>query len=130
MQSTDPGTVFANLRSGLNEFTITDDHLKLLDRLQMDSWDDCEFGAPSVDPKRPYGNSDVLTDIAEIVGLPQRPDDDDYWDFPAEQVQHMVRLHAEMGIVLQIGVTTRQFQAGRYVRSGKYGSDWKLAGDE
>jgi hypothetical protein len=33
------------------------------------TWDDCEFGAPACDCKRPYGNSDVYGDMAEILGL-------------------------------------------------------------
>lgn len=49
-------------------FTVTDDHLKLLRRASV-GWSDCEFGAPEIDPKRPYGNSNVLGDIAEILGL-------------------------------------------------------------
>jgi hypothetical protein len=53
--------------SGVTEFTVTEDHLKLLRRAYI-GWDDCEFGAPGIDPKRPYGNSDVIGDIAEILG--------------------------------------------------------------
>jgi hypothetical protein len=48
-------------------FTVTEGHLKLLQHLNI-GWDDCEFGAPCVDPKRPYGNSSVYIDIAEILG--------------------------------------------------------------
>ena len=32
-------------------------------------WDDCEFGAPAIDCKRPYGNSDVYNDIAKILEI-------------------------------------------------------------
>ncbi len=48
------------------EFTVTDDHLTLLQHMYI-GWQDCEYGAPEVDPKRPYGNSGVATDIAEIL---------------------------------------------------------------
>jgi len=41
---------------------------KLLKNFQV-RWNDCEFGAPEINPKRPYGNSDVEQDMLEILGL-------------------------------------------------------------
>ena len=40
------------------EFTLTVDHITLLNNMWVD-WSDVEYGAPEIDPKRPYGNSDV-----------------------------------------------------------------------
>jgi len=40
------------------------------------SWDDCEYGAPQIDPKRPYGNSNVPDDIREKLGMEDLTDDD------------------------------------------------------
>lgn len=51
----------------------TADHLKLLDRMEL-RWENCEYGAPAVDCKRPYGNSDVAGDIAEILGWEAGPE--------------------------------------------------------
>jgi len=48
------------------QFTVTDEHLRLLRRACV-WWDELEFGAPGIDPKRPYGNSNVFADIAEIL---------------------------------------------------------------
>ena len=48
-------------------FELTEEHIKLLRQMCV-SWDDCEFGAPAIDCKRPYGNSDVYSDIAKILG--------------------------------------------------------------
>jgi hypothetical protein len=48
------------------EFTLTENHLKLLQKMWV-GWSTCEFGAPEIDPKRPYGNSDVIGDIHEIL---------------------------------------------------------------
>lgn len=31
-------------------------------------YEDCEFGAIAMDCKRPYGNSDVISDIRELTG--------------------------------------------------------------
>ena len=68
---TDARSVYDKIRN-VTEFTVTDEHLKLL-RGAYVGWDDCEFGAPAIDCKRPYGNSDVIADIAEILEV---PDDD------------------------------------------------------
>jgi hypothetical protein len=54
----------------VREFTVTDEHLRLLRRAHV-FWDEAEFGAPSIDPKRPYGNSDVRGDMAEILDVPE-----------------------------------------------------------
>jgi hypothetical protein len=48
--------------------TVTEDHLALLARLTFDWDDECEWGAVSSDPKRPFGNSNVEGDISEILG--------------------------------------------------------------
>ena len=53
-------------------FEIKEEHLKLVRRMVIRYDDSCEFGAPSVDPKRPYGNSDVYKDIARIIKLPKK----------------------------------------------------------
>ncbi len=51
-----------------DRFILTDEHVKLLRQANV-SWDGCEFGAPGIDPKRPYGNGDVHSDIVEILGI-------------------------------------------------------------
>jgi len=38
-------------------FELTEQHLKLIRRMTVRYNDYCEFGAPEIDPKRPYGNS-------------------------------------------------------------------------
>ena len=48
-------------------FRLKEEHLTLLRRMYV-YWEDCEYGAPAVDCKRPYGNSGVESDIAEILG--------------------------------------------------------------
>ena len=108
----------------LTEFTVTADHLKLLRQMHV-GWDDCEFGAPAIDCKRPYGNSDVLSDIAEILSWPEGDDDGEY---PVGQEEKMRRLHAEMRLVLQIGIRTGAFTAGRYIRPERWSADWIWAG--
>lgn len=50
-----------------DEFLVTYDHIQLLSN-SYTYWDDCEFGAPGIDPKRPFGNSDVKKDYEDITG--------------------------------------------------------------
>lgn len=51
----------------------TADHATLIAAAYW-QWNDCEYGAPEIDPKRPYGNSDVEGDLAEL--LPHLPEED------------------------------------------------------
>ena len=51
-----------------DEFFVTNTHIQLLNSCYV-SWNSCEFGAPTIDPKRPFGNSDVEADFQEITGL-------------------------------------------------------------
>jgi hypothetical protein len=51
----------------LREFTVTEDHLKLLRHTHL-YWDYGEgYGAPAINPKRPCGDSYVERSIAEIL---------------------------------------------------------------
>lgn len=112
---TDPGEVYAGDMRYVTGFTITPDHLLLLRNMQV-GWSWGEYGAPCISPKRPYGNSDVPADIARILGW-QRDDD----GLP----ERAARIHAEMGVVLQIVLTTLSFRAGRYTRRNPYMHQWK-----
>ncbi len=94
----------------MEKFTITQDHIKLLQRMCV-SWWGCEFGAPSIDCKRPYGNSDVISDICKILG----------WDYDLNDprsdsvIAHAMKIHREMETVLQIIVLrTAPLLAGDY----------------
>jgi hypothetical protein len=61
------------------------DHLALLKQSSWD-WNDDEFGAASMSPKYPYGNSGVERDLAEH--LPHLPEQD------------RLRVHCELPAVL------------------------------
>lgn len=56
----------------IKKFTVKPDHLKLLKKMCV-GWRDCEFGAPEIDPKRPYGNSGVYGDIGQIQRITGKP---------------------------------------------------------
>lgn len=88
-------------------FILKKEHLKLLQRAYV-RWEDCEFGAPAIDCKRPYGNSSVFQDIAEILEI-------EYPEEPSrEYMDALNRLHAETQIALQIILQTQAFKLGKY----------------
>ncbi len=98
-------------------FTVTEDHLKLLRRMWVE-WCDDEYGAPAIDPKRPYGNSDVYSDIAKILGWEVWEDGISDGDPKAWQI------HQETKVALQIALRVGYFKAGEY-EAHKYRKDWK-----
>jgi hypothetical protein len=97
------------------EFTLTADHLKLL-RAANVGWSDYETGAPEIDGKRPYGNSFVAGDVAELLGW--TVDDED--GLTDEQVDTALTIHRETEYALQILLTTGQSEPGRYVMAKQY----------
>lgn len=108
-------------------FTITEDHLKLLARLEIgyDEW--TEYGAPEVDPKRPYGNSDVENDIAEI--LEWELVKDRYGDeiLTEEQGDRAKKIHMDMTVVLAIMCNNpTDFKLGTYAKTAQYGASYRL----
>ena len=121
---------------GKQQFTVTQDHINLLRRAWVD-WDDGEFGAPAIDCKRPYGNSDVYTDILEILGQEAKgtftiggetfPLDDETIEFaiPDSVKTKLAKLHRETRIVLQIFLSTGIMRVGDY-EAEDYSIKWHL----
>ena len=98
-------------------FFLTQDHIKLLQRAYV-RWEDCEFGAPAIDCKRPYGNSNVYHDITEILDYPYDDEDD-----AANDYETLRRIHEETQTALQIFLYTGRMEAGTYKQIG-YSSKW------
>jgi hypothetical protein len=104
--------------SRLREFTVTDDHLKLLRHMWV-CWIVSErYGAPAIESKKPYGNSAVLADVAEILHGP-----DGVYEWTDQEAERYLRLHVETAIALQIALATGEFRPGRYRRKDYIG--WK-----
>lgn len=57
--------------------------------------DDCEYGAIGVDPKRPFGNSDVESDILEMLGAEAEGDDGDGPCWSSKQREYARGLYHE-----------------------------------
>lgn len=83
--------------------TITDDHLTLLKEMVV-GWQDAEYGAPEVDPKRPYGNSAAAEDIYEALGW-EMPTDDDGYPEVANDDERAWAIHRSMEHVVWIALT-------------------------
>ena len=109
----------------MRTFEVTREHLKLLQNMWV-RWDDCEYGAPAIDSKRPYGNSDVETDIVEILGWEYEEDE---WDGVPSDIRGAASdIHSEMKIVLQILVVNLHIYPGKYERPDKYSNQWSYVG--
>jgi hypothetical protein len=104
-------------------FEMTGQHIALLRRACV-GWEDCESGAPAIDCKRPYGNSSVWQDVAEILGVAKLETDDDEHVYPKGTRDHCERLHRETETALQIILATGSFEPGTY-RRNEYQRDWK-----
>lgn len=104
-------------------FTLTEDHVKLLRRANV-GWERAEYGAPGIDPKRPYGNGDVTQDLMEILGWDIPADDD--WNGPGLEVcEALRRLHVETETALQIVLATGSFEPGVYVAEPYNTMSWR-----
>jgi len=124
-QARNPRGLFDVIRN-VERFTVTDEHLRLLRRAYV-WWDETEFGAPGINAKSPYGNSDIYGDIAEILGLVEGDWQDEVEeDWPPPELEwRFLRLHAETAIALQIALATGEFRTGRYKREHRWGNNWK-----
>lgn len=128
----------------MKEFTLKREHILLLSNA-CTSWDNCEFGSPEIDPKRPYGNSDVYQDMLELLGLKEikkgiyefklfsrkwllKGEDKNniYLDGADEETltNELDKLHKETEIALGIILHTKSFKPGIYV-ADDYSDNWK-----
>ena len=123
---------FDSLRE-LTEFTVTEDHLKLLRHARVTTWDAGEgyYGAAGVDAKRPYGNSAVGRDIAEILDAPDRDwvhEGGEKAYVTDEADERFKRLHVETMMALQVVLAAGEFRAGLYRRVARdimWAPDWQ-----
>lgn len=101
--------------------TVTEEHIALLRRMYVNWDDDAYDGAPAIDIKRPYGNSDVLGDVAEILGWPLTKDRWGEEVMTEEQGERARVLHESMADVLQVLVQNpTDFGPGVWVNTSKH----------
>jgi hypothetical protein len=112
------------------EFTVTGEHLRLLRHARV-SWDSSEFGAPAINSKYPYDDSDAVRAIAEILDAPDEVWEDGRRGGLVREEAHgpFIRLHVETALALQIVLATGEFRPGLYRRSERWSTDWTLVDD-
>lgn len=114
-------------RRGDNTFDLTQDLVTLLRASNVDdelSGD--EYGAAEINPKRPYGNSDVEPDIARLLGWETSEDSEDAEGVLTRDQRAAARaLHKMTPRALQVVLSTGSFTAGTYRRTGSYSSRWE-----
>lgn len=98
-------------------FTLTEEHIRLLRHAYV-RWEDCEYGAPAIDCKRPFGNSSVERDIIDILGWPWPKDD--YDEPPGSLCKKAAAIHRELEAALQIVLCTGAFEPGTYQTTRDY----------
>ena len=109
----------------MKRFTVTEDHINLLRNAYVD-WNGSEFGAPTINPKRPYGNSDVYSDINRILGYRFAPFiGRNAEDFTQRQMEAMYELHSDLETVLQIFLVTGKMEIGTYCSKDNYERNWE-----
>ena len=92
--------------------TVTEDHVKLVNNLKFDI-NATEFGAPTVDPKRPFGNSDVYADMERI--LKGRKVSSDF-DVGERRKRQLDKLYVQLKDCLQILCDTLSLKPVTYER--------------
>jgi hypothetical protein len=98
-------------------FELKSEHLKLIQRMYVTSHGD---GSPCIDDYRPYGNSDVVGDIIDVLGWEPVLTKGSKRIFSDEQERYAVQLHMETVTALQIILYTQSFIPGVYEKDGSY----------
>ena len=105
-------------------FLLKKQHIALLQRMNIYWEDDAYHGAPAVDIKRPYGNSDVWEDVAEIAGFEMFKDDNGEKHFLEGTRNKCLNLHRETAQALQVCLAAQSFDPGEYV-ADDYRENWR-----
>jgi hypothetical protein len=101
-------------------FLVTGEHLALARSLWI-VWYDADGGAPGASIRRPYGDSSVVSSVAQSIGYRQLTDEE--WCYSPDEEQYLEGLHREMHIVLQIILHTGQMRPGVY-KKPQLTKDW------
>ena len=103
----------------MNKFTIKKEHLLLLQNLIV-VWNDGDGpGAPGINTKKPYGNSGVEKDIAEILKWKLKDG-----ELSEAQEVKAIKLHTELETVLSICLSTLSFTEGTYKQVDTFPDKW------
>ena len=113
------------MKTHKKRFLVLEEHLKLLKHAYV-GWNDCEFGAPGMDCKRPFGNSGVFADIAEILEIKPAGDGDYDDEFSESQEDYMLDIYKGLEMAMSILYKNLSLSAGMYCLTA--GKGWELEG--
>ena len=102
-------------------FILTNEHLKLMKKLWFTSYDNKLI----IEPKTPYGNSDIMNDICKILDIEGFEDDWGEIHYPKGTEDRCFKIHEEMATALQVVTRTFSFKTGLYA-SDEYINNWEL----
>jgi hypothetical protein len=101
------------------QFQLTENHIKLLNCVYVYFDGDSYDGAPAVDTKMPYGNSNTVGDVYEIL-FGKEFDYGEHDEMPEELYSGLLRIHEETATALQIILFTKSFETGLYEKFKPY----------
>lgn len=107
-------------------FELTENNVKLLNRMFVYFDSSQYYGAPAVDIKRPYGNKRVAHDIFEIINGKEWSDDN---EMPSVVREELIDLHRETATALQVLLDTMSFKPGVYEKE-QYGGRWNIIDEQ
>lgn len=112
-------------------FKLTQEHIALMKELRFYYEDDCEYGGPSVDMKRPFGNSgrtQIVRDMAEALGIP----DDKVCDRDGELIEpeasRIEGIYRELPKAIECVFRSGSMEPGIF-EAPRYTSKWVRIGD-
>lgn len=105
-------------------FEVKEEHIKLLKNMYT-SWNNGMTGAPTIDPKRPYGNKDIYKDMIKILDIDYIFGSEEInCLFDTELQDKLDDLHIETETALQILLSNLSIETGKYQRIN-YSNQWK-----
>jgi hypothetical protein len=108
----------------MKHFTLTADHVLLLRNASIDFQDGPEWGGPAIDCKRPFGNGDMVGDMALLLGVNNVETDDEEIHWPPGTRLNMMHLYGELGDALQVVLATGTFSPGDF-EADDYSRNWR-----
>jgi len=103
-------------------FEMTEEHIALVRKLYVT--DGCFDERTVICGKRPFGNSDIVRDIAEILDIEPKGEGEDN-EFTEDQEDYIVDLYKGLYKSLQIVLSTGKFKPGKYTKVDDYSQKWK-----
>lgn len=108
----------------MNSFTLTRKHIKLLQKLDIINEESTYAYVPTIiqtDYKRPFGNTDYINDILEIIGMKKHKGHDEWSEYQEAKAQE---LWDELHIALQICLHNLKFKPGKYIKQTDHPFEW------